>query len=300
VAVEHVEQGRAALDLDLAVLAEGPPGRGGQAVVQQGAGGELGDGGGIGRLERFVGDLLALARLEADDFRLDADGTDLDALVAEAAVTWSARCARHGADFRVKRPGSPLEVVTDGFRVRQLIDGLAENALRVTPAGRPLVLALSPDGGGGAVVQVRDGGPGLTEDDVTVAFERGALTERYRGVRAVGSGLGLAIAHRLTTRLGGTITAGGRAPEGGAAITCPAAGAPGPGREGAGSRARVPPGRRPRSGRAAWGGRTGRRKDRAERSPNGQYSRSAEQARPDSVIAMDLVTEPPGPCGGAR
>ena len=173
----------------------------------------------VERLERFVGDLLALARLEADDFRLDTGGTDLDALVAEAAVTWSARCARHGVDFRVERPGSALEVVTDGFRVRQLIDGLAENALRVTPAGRPLVLALHADGGGGAVLQVRDGGPGLTDDDIAVAFERGALTERYRGVRAVGSGLGLAIAHRLTTRLGGTVGAGGHAPEGGASFT---------------------------------------------------------------------------------
>ncbi|WP_210593476.1 sensor histidine kinase KdpD [Streptomyces sp. GESEQ-35] len=168
----------------------------------------------IERLERFVGDLLALARLEADDFRLDVADVDLDALVADAAAAWSARCARHDVDFRAERPGRPLRITTDGFRVRQLIDGLAENALRVTPAGRPLVLALRPEASG-ARLEVRDGGPGLTDEDVAVAFERGALTDRYRGVRPVGSGLGLAIAHRLTTRLGGTITAG-RAPEGGA------------------------------------------------------------------------------------
>ncbi|MER6632552.1 ATP-binding protein [Streptomyces sp. NPDC000987] len=118
----------------------------------------------------------------------------------------------------MERPGRPLVIATDGFRVRQLVDGFAENALRVTPAGKPLVLALAPEGGG-ARIQLRDGGPGLTDDDVAVAFERGALTARYRGVRAVGSGLGLAIAHRLTTRLGGTIGAEGRAPEGGACFT---------------------------------------------------------------------------------
>ncbi|MFJ3233893.1 sensor histidine kinase [Streptomyces sp. NPDC086787] len=172
----------------------------------------------IERLERFVGDLLALARLEADDFRLDVDEIDLDTLVGQAAAVWSARCARAGVDFRVERPGRPVVVATDGFRVRQLVDGLAENALRVTPAGRPLVLALEPDGTG-ARLQVRDGGPGLTESDVEVAFERGALTDRYRGVRPVGSGLGLAIAHRLTTRLGGTVTAASDAPEGGARFT---------------------------------------------------------------------------------
>lgn len=172
----------------------------------------------IERLERFVGDLLALARLEADDFRLDTDEVDLDALVAEAAQAWSARCSRLDVDFRVERPARPLPVITDGFRVRQLVDGLAENALRVTPAGKPLVLAVCADGPG-ALLEVRDGGPGLTDDDIAVAFERGALTDRYRGVRPVGSGLGLAIAHRLTTRLGGTITASGRAPEGGACFT---------------------------------------------------------------------------------
>ncbi|MDN3026167.1 HAMP domain-containing sensor histidine kinase [Streptomyces sp. S.PB5] len=172
----------------------------------------------IGRLERFVGDLLALARLEADDFRLDTSETDLDALLAEAAESWAARCARHEVDFRLERPGVPLTITTDGFRVRQLIDGLAENALRVTPAGKPLVLALRAEGPG-AVLEVRDGGPGLTDDDIAVAFERGTLTERYRGVRPVGSGLGLAIAHRLAGRLGAVITAHRRAPEGGARFT---------------------------------------------------------------------------------
>ncbi|MFJ4367919.1 sensor histidine kinase [Streptomyces chartreusis] len=172
----------------------------------------------IERLEHFVGDLLALARLEADDFRLDMVEVDLDALVAETATAWSARCARHEVDFRVERPERPVLITTDGFRVRQLLDGLAENALRVTPAGQPVVLALRADGPG-ALLEVRDGGPGLTDDDIEVAFVRGALTDRYRGVRPVGSGLGLAIAHRLAGRLGGTITARGGAPEGGAWFT---------------------------------------------------------------------------------
>ncbi len=109
----------------------------------------------------------------------------------EAAGAWAARCARHEVDFRLERPGTPLTITTDGFRVRQLVDGLAENALRVTPAGKPLVLALRAEGPG-AVLEVRDGGPGLTDDDIAVAFRRGTLTDRYRGVRPVGSGPALA------------------------------------------------------------------------------------------------------------
>jgi two-component system sensor histidine kinase BaeS len=172
------------------------------------------------RLDRFLHDLLDLARLEADDFRLDTASSDLTVLVAEAAAFWAGPCARLGVDLRVEQPGSGLVVVdTDPFRVRQLIDGLVRNALRVTPSGKPLVLAVRASAGGDAQLQVRDSGPGLTDDDVRVAFDSGALHERYRGSRPVGSGLGLAIAHRLTGRLGGTITVEGHGPEGGAAFT---------------------------------------------------------------------------------
>jgi two-component system sensor histidine kinase BaeS len=71
---------------------------------------------------------------------------------------------------------------------------------------------------GAAVLQVRDGGPGLTPEDCAVAFERSVLYERYRGVRQVGTGVGLALVHGLSTRLGGVAEAG-RAPEGGACFT---------------------------------------------------------------------------------
>ena len=68
------------------------------------------------------------------------------------------------------------------------------------------------------MIEVRDGGPGFMDDDLSVAFDRGALYERYKGVRKVGSGLGLALAARLVDRLGGGIEAG-HAAEGGARMT---------------------------------------------------------------------------------
>jgi two-component system sensor histidine kinase BaeS len=108
-------------------------------------------------------------------------------------------------------------VDTDPGRIRQVVDGLCENALRIVPPGAPLILAVRA-GADAGIVEVRDGGPGFTDDDLAVAFERGALYQRYRGLRKVGSGLGLALAARLVRRLGGTIEAG-HAPEGGARFT---------------------------------------------------------------------------------
>ena len=67
-------------------------------------------------------------------------------------------------------------------------------------------------------VEVRDGGPGLSDADLAVAFERSALYDRYRGIRQVGTGLGLAIVQGLVSRLGASIEAG-HAVEGGARFT---------------------------------------------------------------------------------
>jgi two-component system sensor histidine kinase BaeS len=167
------------------------------------------------RLQRLVADLLDLARVGADDFRVQPAPVDLAALVADAAVVWRQRCAAVGVDFVADLPERSVVVQTDAGRVRQVLDGLAENALRVTPAGQAIVFAVGSQPKTGGTFEVRDGGPGLREEDLAVAFDRGVLYERYRGVRQVGTGLGLALVGALVARLGGRAEAG-HAPEGGA------------------------------------------------------------------------------------
>ncbi|ODU23307.1 MAG: two-component sensor histidine kinase [Pseudonocardia sp. SCN 73-27] len=173
------------------------------------------------RLDRLVADLMELARLEADDFRLDMGPVDLVALLGEAASVWRARCAAAGVDFVLQLPPQPVLVHADLRRLRQVVDALAENALRLVPPGAPLVLAARP-----GTLEVRDGGPGLAPDDAPHVFRRGALHERYRGHRPVGAGgVGLALVHGLVTRMGADITAS-PAPEGGACFTVSFAGSP--------------------------------------------------------------------------
>lgn len=175
------------------------------------------------RLEGLVADLMELARTEADDFTLDVVDVDLAALVTEAADVWELRCRDAGVTLRREIPPAPVPVRADPRRLRQVLDALASNALRTTPAGALLVLAVH-DG----ALQVRDAGPGLAPEDYAVAFEPGALHDRYRGRRPLGiGGIGLALVHGLVTRMGGRVEAG-PAPEGGAAFTVtPAAAAPG-------------------------------------------------------------------------
>ena len=163
------------------------------------------------RLDRFVGDLLELARLEADDFSLAREPVNLAAILDEVVAAWAGRAVIVEVGLSAHSDGGT--VVTDPRRLRQVIDGLVENALRVTPAGAVVQVRSR-----GAVIEVLDGGPGLAEDDLAVAFERGVLSARYRDIRPVGTGLGLSIAAGLVGRLGGTIRAANR-PEGGAAFT---------------------------------------------------------------------------------
>lgn len=169
------------------------------------------------RLERLVGDLLDLARLGADRPSVAPERTDLVALGRGVESVWSDRCAAVGVPFTYVPAVTEAWAVTDPARVRQLVDGLLENALRVTPSGRPIVVEVRREAGSD-VVEVRDGGPGLTDDDLGVAFEPSVLHERYRGIRPVGTGLGLAIVGRLAHVLGGSVEAG-HAPEGGARFT---------------------------------------------------------------------------------
>ncbi|WP_369046343.1 sensor histidine kinase [Sinomonas sp. P10A9] len=176
------------------------------------------------RLDHFVRDLLELARLEADDFRVDLQAVDAAAVLPTVVEAWRGVWEPAGVAMRAGVAG-PLSVVTDARRLRQLLDGLVENALRAVPPGAPVVLSGRQEGGA-VVLEVRDGGPGLSDDDLRHAFERGALRGRYAGERKVGTGLGLSIAARLASRMGIRLAAG-RAPEGGAAFTLTLPAAPG-------------------------------------------------------------------------
>jgi two-component system sensor histidine kinase BaeS len=167
------------------------------------------------RLERYVADLLALARVEADDFSLEVAPVDLAEVVAAAVAAWTPRGASRGVAVEAEVAG-PVVAETDGHRVRQVLDALVDNAVRVCDEGGRVVVAVRP-AAAGVLLEVRDSGPGLTPEDAAVAFEPGVLHERYAG-RAGGAGLGLALVDRLVTRLGGRVSVG-PAPEGGASFT---------------------------------------------------------------------------------
>ena len=86
------------------------------------------------RLTVFTNDLLALARLEADDFTLSCRDVDVTAVLQGAARAWGAAATSAGVLVEVAE-SAPVRIRSDAARLRQLVDGLLENALRVSVAG---------------------------------------------------------------------------------------------------------------------------------------------------------------------
>ena len=158
------------------------------------------------RIDRFVADLLALARLEADDFDLAVTDIDLEDLVADLTSAWRATSERAGVRLTNVPATGPAVVPADPMRLRQLLDGLVENAIRVAPDGGSVEVRVRREEND-VVVEVEDDGPGLTSDDAEVAFERGSLRTKYAAHRPVGTGLGLSIARRLAERMDAELTA---------------------------------------------------------------------------------------------
>ena len=168
------------------------------------------------RLNRLVSDLLDLARLGAVDFAISGVRIDLQEFTNEVRQVWGYRCQEQQVNLECEIQVKDT-FIGDPIRLRQIVDNLAENALRLSPTHGTLAIRIEQLANS-LIIEVRDSGPGLSAEDQLVAFEPGALYERYRGVRPVGTGIGLALVGRLATGMGGSASVG-LAPEGGARFT---------------------------------------------------------------------------------
>jgi signal transduction histidine kinase len=159
------------------------------------------------RLERLVGDLLALATLESRRFTLQPEVIDLSSVVAEAAAGFIPSAAEIGLTLRVE-PGPPLHAVADRDRLAQVVANLIENALRFAGTG---VWVGSAPGPGGPEVWISDDGPGIAPDDLPKVFERLYSARREPDGaspgRPIGSGLGLTIVSELVAAMAGAVRA---------------------------------------------------------------------------------------------
>jgi two-component system OmpR family sensor kinase len=150
------------------------------------------------RMGVLVEDLLLLARLDQGR-PLEHAPVDLTRLVA-AAVD----------DLRATSPNRLVTYESDGaivvsgdeFRLRQVLANLLENARTHTPPSSPVEVRVTQSDTD-AIIEVRDHGPGMSEEDAARAFERFWRSDPSRTRSSGGAGLGLAIVAAITEAHGG-------------------------------------------------------------------------------------------------
>jgi signal transduction histidine kinase len=152
------------------------------------------------RMSRLVAELLELARLDRES-SLDLTETDLAALALDAVA--DARAVEPGRPVAADVPQNPVVVTADEPRIRQVLANLLGNIRAHTPPGTAATVRLYP-AGDGAVLEVCDDGPGMSEQDAALAFDR-----FHRGARGHdgrnGSGLGLSIVAAIAAAHGGHV-----------------------------------------------------------------------------------------------
>jgi len=166
------------------------------------------------RLERLVGDLLDLAKLDANRFTLHLHRLDAAVVTGRTVAGLAPSAGQQGLALDFDHSG-PAEVEADPDRLAQVVGNVIDNALKHAAT---MVSVSVTSGQGSVIITVDDDGPGIAETDLPQVFERLYVSAAQPERAENPTGMGLAIVRELTQAMGGSVAAG-RAPEGGAQIT---------------------------------------------------------------------------------
>lgn len=164
------------------------------------------------RLGRLVAELFELAKLDAQVTPLRLEPFSIAELVQDVVQKYQLRAEQGGITLSAATDPEQLPLVSgDIALIERVLENLLDNALRHTPPGGRVTIALAPEGGR-VRVQVSDTGVGISEEHLPRIFDRFYRTEQT--ARGDGAGLGLAIAKRILELHGTVLEAESRVDEG--------------------------------------------------------------------------------------
>lgn len=161
------------------------------------------------RLQRFVDELLDVARINRGLIEVRRESVDLVSVVRDSARAIQPLIERRRHTLSLVLPSRPVYVSGDAGRLNQVVTNLLENAAKYTDLGGEIRLALEPQDDG-VTLSVRDNGIGIAPEDLEHVFE--PFTQAHRAVpgRGGGLGLGLSVVRRVLDLHGGRIQATSR------------------------------------------------------------------------------------------
>ncbi|MCT1575594.1 ATP-binding protein [Oceanobacillus kimchii] len=147
------------------------------------------------RLQLLIEDLLALSRLEREDFRLLIDSYDVKKMVEEILPTLQQKAEKKNLTFNLEIP-EQLTMRADKDRMKQVLINLVDNSIHYTPSEGDICLTISEEKDA-IHFQVKDSGIGMDEKSQTRVFERFYRVDKARSRNTGGTGLGLAIVKHI-------------------------------------------------------------------------------------------------------
>jgi two-component system, OmpR family, phosphate regulon sensor histidine kinase PhoR len=156
-----------------------------------------------GHLVQMVNELLDLSRIEGGGTLQLVEGVDLGPLAVDATERLRLFAERQGVDLRTAVEPDLPKVTGDAARLGQVVVNLVHNAVKFSPEGGEVRVAVRRDGDN-ALASVTDHGIGIAKPDRARVFERFYKVDRAR-VRGGGTGLGLSIARHVVQGHGGRI-----------------------------------------------------------------------------------------------
>lgn len=165
------------------------------------------------RMGRLLEELLDLARLEAGSVRIEPKETVVQRLGERVVRKFQGLAQEAGVTLEGTFPEAPLHGRIDEDGMEQVLTNLIDNAIRHTPKGGTVTLAMEK-AADGVVMKVCDTGSGIPAEDVPFIFERFYKADKARTRSRSGTGLGLSIAKHIVEEHDGTITVKSREGEG--------------------------------------------------------------------------------------
>jgi two-component system phosphate regulon sensor histidine kinase PhoR len=157
------------------------------------------------RMASLVEDLLELSRLESGERPPHWEKVSPADVVEDVVVSFSGLAGRKEVALGRSDAGAPM-VVTDADRLRRILENLVENAVKYTPSGGKVEVKSRPGPDRGAVLEVKDNGPGIAAEHLPRIFERFYRVDKARSRELGGTGLGLAIVRHLAEGMGASVS----------------------------------------------------------------------------------------------
>ncbi len=163
-------------------------------------------------LERLVGDLLDLSRLQNTDFIIDKTDLNINDVLSDVLRSASQIAKKKNIQIETKIPNSLIPIQGDYGRLRQMFLIILDNAIKFSPQNGMVSIMITEND-----VSISDNGPGIDEEHLPYIFDRFYKTQGEDNKS--GTGLGLAIAKQIADRHDIQLTAQNH-PDGGAKFVC--------------------------------------------------------------------------------